>query len=898
VSADPNRPGHASRRATYRVQLRAEFGFDAVANLADYFRALGVSHVYCSPYLQAVPGSAHGYDVVDYGHVSRELGGADGHDRMAEALEASGLRQLLDIVPNHMAITGRDNAWWWDVLENGPASVYADYFDVDWDPPESKLRNRVLMPILNDHYGRILEAGQFLLSRERGGLVVHYAGHELPVAPRSLGAFLSNAAVRLAPDEPSRPELESLATAFGRLPPSWFTDRESVEERHRDKAVLRSRLAQFCEEQAVVAAAVDAEVAATNGDVDRMDALLDAQNYRLAWWRNAGQESDYRRFFDISTLVGLRVEHEPVFEDSHTLVLEWLAGGVLDGVRVDHVDGLRDPSGYLDRLAHRAPEAWIVIEKILEPGERLAPNWPVAGTTGYDWLNLAGGLFVDPAGQSALAKSYASFTGQVASWPEIAHQAKLEAIRGSLAADLYRLTDLLVDVCEANRRYRDYTRRDLMDCLEQLLAGLPVYRSYGRPGQEAAPTDVSAVEEALREAAARREDLDAELLSFVRDVLLLRRGGPAGAELALRFQQLSGSIMAKGVEDTAFYRYLPLVSLNEVGGDPSRFGTSAEVFHEANQSAHEERPFGLLATSTHDTKRSEDVRARVALLSELPDEWADAVREWALLAGAHRRDGWPDANLEWLCYQTLVGAWPLPADRAAAYLGKAAREAKVHTSWLDPVPEYDRAVRDFVTGFCRDVAAQESVAGFVRPLVRPGWTNSLALKLLTLTAPGIPDLYQGSELWDLSLVDPDNRRQVDFDARRRLLAVADASQWHTDAASGAPKMLVVSRTLGLRARHPEWFGPGEAGRYEPLEAVGPAGDRVVAFVRGGRAVSVVPRLTLGLRDAAGWSSTAIDLPPGVWRDQFTGGSVSGRTGVGDLLGAFPVALLAREDHGE
>src|SRR3954454_9885752 len=432
-------------RATYRVQLHADFDFDAAASIAGYLSELGVSHLYASPYLQAAPGSTHGYDVVNPARVNAELGGEAGHQRMCDDLGRARLGQVVDGVPNHMAIPGRQNEWWWDVLENGPSSIYASYFDVDWDPPEAKLRNRVLLPVLGDHYGRVMEAGEIKLSREGGSFVVRYYDNEAPVAPKSLDWLLASAAGRLPAGELFTDELESIATAFSRLPPSVATDRESVRERHRDKEVLRRRLAELCEEHSEVAQAVDAEVAALNETPDGLDALLERQNYRLAFWRTAGRELDYRRFFDITTLIGLRIEDQQVFDDTHRLVLRFFRDGVLDGLRIDHPDGLRDPGQYLERLHDATGGAWVVVEKILEPGERL-PAWPVAGTTGYDFLNRVGGLFVDPAGEDPLTNLYGEFTSEPVDYDAVVTETKRLAIREVLAADLTRLADLLVRV--------------------------------------------------------------------------------------------------------------------------------------------------------------------------------------------------------------------------------------------------------------------------------------------------------------------------------------------------------------------------------------------------------------------------------------------------------------------
>jgi (1->4)-alpha-D-glucan 1-alpha-D-glucosylmutase len=517
----------------------------------------------------------------------------------------------------------------------------------------------------------------------------------------------------------------------------------------------------------------------------------------------------------------------------------------------------------------------------------------VAGTTGYEWLNLVGGVFVDPAGETPLSKAYEEFTGESARWEDIEHEAKLEVVRDQFVADLRRLTGTLVTVCEAHRRYRDYASRELLHTLEVLLASFPVYRTYSRLGAPASATDRDVVARATATARAR-EDLDSDLLGFIGSMLLLETPGAAETEFALRFQQLSSAVMAKGVEDTAFYRYLRLTSLNEVGGDPSLFGTGIEEFHRYAAVAQVERPYAMLATSTHDTKRSEDVRARLAVLSEVPAAWAVEVHNWARAAARHKRDGSPDANAEWLWHQTLVGAWPLTVERATAYMEKASKEAAVHTSWTRPDPAYDDAVRQFVAGCLADEELLGSVAAFVESIARPGWLNAIGQKLLTLTAPGVPDIYQGTELWDFSLVDPDNRRPVDFDARAGALDRAGAVPWEAGLSEGLPKLLVVSRALAVRRARPECFGDGAAGGYEPLIASGPAADHVVSFARGGHAVTIVPRLAVGLARAGGWAGTTLHLPPGTWRDEFTGARHDGAATLADLLAGFPVALLVRD----
>ncbi len=879
--------------ATYRVQLRSEFGFDDAAAVAGYLADLGVTHLYSSPYLQAARGSAHGYDVVDPTRVNEDLGGEEAHARLCRALGAAGLGQVLDIVPNHMAITERRNTWWWDVLENGAASRYAAYFDVDWNSPHARLRDTVLLPILGDHYGRVLESGELHLARREGRFEIHYHEHRMPVAPRSLDALIAQAARRSG-----SPDLAFIADSLGQLPPATATDRASIARRHRDKEVLAGQLARLSRERPEVAQALDEAVAGINAGPDPLDELLQRQNYRLAFWRTAGQELDYRRFFDVNTLIGLRMEDERVFADTHALVLRWLKEGVIDGVRIDHPDGLRDPEEYLERLRDEAPEAWVVVEKILEPGEPLRDSWPVEGTTGYDVLNRIGGLLVDPAGEGPLTDLYAELTAEVADWPALVREKKLLVLGELLASDVNRLAEVFLEVCERHRRHRDYTRYELRQAIREVVACFPVYRTYVRAEiGEVTELDRRYAGEAIAAAKAHRPDLSAELFDFLRDLLLLEVRGEREGELVMRFQQLTGPAMAKGVEDTAFYNFHRLISLNEVGGSPGEFGLSVAEFHRLSAEAQRLWPRAMLATSTHDTKRSEDVRARISLLSEIPEHWGEVARRWFERNAKHRqgpRGELPDRNAEYLLYQTLVGAWPISTERAAAYMEKATREAKVHTSWTRPNPGYEEALRAFVGGALEDPDFVADLAAFVAPLVEPARVSSLAQTLLKLAAPGVPDFYQGTEIWDLSLVDPDNRRPVDYDLRRRLLADLKrgptAEEVLARMEEGLPKLWVVHQGLQLRRRNPEPFGP--IGDYEPLRASGPRADHAVAFTRHGEVAVVVPRLPLRLD--GDWQGTTLELPPGRWRNELTGEEIKGgERPVADLLERFPVALLER-----
>jgi (1->4)-alpha-D-glucan 1-alpha-D-glucosylmutase len=884
-------PSSRQRVATYRVQLHAGFTFDDAAAIADYLAELGVSHLYCSPYLQAAAGSKHGYDVVDHGRLNSELGGAEGHRRLAERLAGAGLGQVLDIVPNHMALAGRANAWWWDVLENGPSSVYASYFDIDWDPPQRKLAATVLMPVLGDQYGRVLEAGELVIRRQGGSFTVSYHEHEAPISPRTLGGVLARAAARAGSQE-----LESLAVAFGRLPHGRRTDRAAVVERHRDKEVLRGRLADLCRARPEVSKAIDAEVGALNRDPDALDDLLSQQNYRLAYWRTGAEELSYRRFFDIESLAGLRVEDEAVFADTHRLILGLVADGTLDGLRVDHVDGLADPEGYLVRLSDATGGGYVVVEKILRADEELPGSWPVAGTTGYDFLNHAGRLFMDPRQEGDMLGCYIRFTGQQQPYAEAAHAAKHQIMREDLIAELERLTGLLADVCERHRRHRDHTRRELRDALREIVAAFPVYRTYARAGHAPSAADRARVAAAVDAAWRRRPDLDAELLGFIGELLTGGFPGEAEASFAVRFAQASAPVMAKGEEDTAFYRYLPLISLNEVGGDPGRFGGTPEDFHRAMADGARHWPEAMLTLSTHDTKRSGDVRARISVLSELPEEWERAVTRWSERNNPHKQDIWPDRSAEYLLYQTLVGAWPIGAGRAAAFMQKAAKEAKVHTSWVDPNADYEDALSAFVTAVLADQDFIADLEGFLAEhrVVERGRVSSLAQTALLLTCPGIPDLYQGTELWDLSLVDPDNRRPVDYSRRRALLADLAGTgpeQALARADEGGPKLWLIHRVLGHRRRHPQAYGPGSG--YEPLAVRGRGARHAVAFARTAGLAVVVPRLVADPGRA--WPGTTVDLPRGGWADVLTGDRVDGGTAsVADLLRRFPVAVLGRE----
>lgn len=843
--------------ATYRLQLHSGFGFDQAAAIADYLNALGVSHVYSSPYLQAMPGSSHGYDVANHHRVNIELGGTDAHERFCLRLGANHLGQVLDIVPNHMAVGGRWNAWWWDVLENGPASPYAVYFDIDWQSPEERLRNKVLLPVLGDHYGRVLKDGKIRIARIGAEFTAHYFEHEFPIAPETVAPLLAEAARAASADDAGSEALAFLSDSLARLPRFERSDYAGLVARKRDKEVIRRWLERLLHEKPAIAAALDQKLSFVNSDVDSLHSILERQNYRVAYWKAASRDLGYRRFFDINTLVGLRMEDARVFEDTHSLVLDWLRRGVLDGVRVDHPDGLRDPGQYFRRLRAAGPDVWIVAEKILEPGENLREDWPVEGTTGYDFLNVVNQLYVDSRAEEKLTRFYAEFTGRAAPFEDIAYEKKTLVLRDVLASDVIRLAALFREICERNRDHRDYTQHEIRHALRTLVACFPVYRTYvlAAPGRVTAD-DERHVSQATEMAKKRRPDLDAALLDFLRDILLLRVEEEGASDFVAQFQQFTGPAMAKGVEDTAFYTFNRFTALNEVGGDPGRFGLSPEEFHAYCEERQRLWPKTQLAGSTHDTKRSEDVRARLALLSEIPGQWCDAINGWAAHNRHYKAGGIPDANTEYLLYQTLVGAWPIGFDRLHAYIIKAIREAKEKTNWIAPDKSFEKAVQDFVEGVMADQEFLRRVEAFVVPLIPAGRVNSLAQTLLRLTAPGVPDIYQGTELWDLSLVDPDNRRPVDYDLRRALLSELDgldAREIMRRSDEALPKLWTIRQAL--RAR-PE-------GAYIPLEVQGRHARHVIAFQRGPNLITVVPRLSLSIAD---WGNTRVVFPPGQWHN--------------------------------
>jgi (1->4)-alpha-D-glucan 1-alpha-D-glucosylmutase len=950
-------------RATYRLQFNRSFTFHDATGIVPYLSELGVSDLYASPYLLARPGSVHGYDVFDHNTLNPEIGGDDDHRALVSLARKHDMGHLLDIVPNHMGISGDGNEWWMDVLENGPSSPYAPFFDIDWYPLRPTLAGKVLLPVLGDQFGLVLERGELTLAYEQGRFWIQYFETRLPVAPRSSTGILREALRQLRPgrdtDDDDATELESIMTALHHLPPRDRTDPESVAERRRERLVSRRRLATLYESSSGIRDALDRAIVRHNGTAgepqsfDQLHELLDDQAYRLAYWRVAAEEINYRRFFDINDLAGVRVEQPEVFDATHRLILRLVAEGGVTGLRIDHPDGLYDPRGYLrdlqDAAAERAGEpVYVLVEKILTGDEPLPEDWPVAGTVGYDFMARIGGLFVDPSNEAAMDEAYSRFVGRVPDFAELVFSRKQLVLRNALASELTVLAHLLDRLSEQNRRVRDFTLSSLTHVLRETISCFPVYRTYidaytGDIGEN----DERYVEQAIRTARRLNPAMSGQAFEFLRDLLLLR--WPDGldeetrgehARFVMKFQQLTGPVMAKGVEDTSFYIYNRLVSLNEVGGEPQHFGTPPDEVHRWLGARRERWPHAMNASSTHDTKRSEDVRARIHVLGELPAEWSELARSWAAQNAVLRPDGEngpiPDRNDEYLLYQTLVGVWPLAArpdeaahvelvERVQQYMEKATREAKVHTSWINPNEEYDAGLREFVARVLdprANPAFLEAFLPFQARVARLGMLNSLSQTLLKLACPGVPDVYQGQELWDFSLVDPDNRRPVDFAHRERLLGELrermvdeDRLQLARELAGewmdGRIKLYLTHVALRHRGRQPALYAEGE---YLPLRAEGPAAAHVFAFARRlgeHRAVVVVPRLVAGLFGEEGfapgradvWHGTRLVGPVEVMnglRNRLTGCATKPEKAadgqlalpVGALLGDFPVALLS------
>jgi len=943
--------------STYRVQFHSGFTLRDAIWIVPYLHSLGITHLYASPILDARPGSTHGYDVINHDRLNPEVGTDEDLVALAAALHERGMGLLLDAVPNHMCVSA-GNAWWADVLEYGPSSPFAGYFDIAWaDSSRPQLQGRLLLPVLGDQYGTVLESGQLVPVFADGSFHVRYHETKLPIDPRTFGRFLRLAAAsvraKLGHEHPDSVQLASILHAVEHLPSRTEEDPAHVGEGRIECASIRRRLAELPErfpDAAEAIAGAVAIIAGTPGDpvsFAPLDDLLEAQAYRPCFWRVASDEINYRRFFDVNDLAALSTEREDVFRAVHKTWLSWIASGLADGLRIDHPDGLFDPKQYLDRLQEHYRLAlqergneqhdslYVVVEKILGDGETLPADWACDGTTGYEFIHVVNGLFVNTAGEGPITAFYQRFTEQRESWTEIVYQKKRQVSQSSLASEVNALAHQLDRLARLDRRSRDFTLNGIRKALREVVVCFPVYRSYVNGSVH--DSDKAAVGKATRWAHRRNQLLGKQVFDFIRDTVLLKDSpsGPAGDEYRMlqrqfagKFQQVTAPMAAKGTEDTAFYVYNRLVSLNEVGGEPGRFGWKPEAVH-AFLAARAASAGGLSPLSTHDTKRGEDVRARLNVLSELPEEWTNRVTAWAELNLRHKvkvDDGVmaPDANEEYLLYQTLIGVGPGEPDsfrdRIQQYMRKALAEAKVHTSWINPDAEYEEAVAAFIDRILDPVASAvflADVAAFSERIAFFGRINSFAQTLIRCTAPGVPDTYQGSETWDLSLVDPDNRRAVDYNARAGWLRVIDeriasgprslcriAIELSRRPHEPQSKLFLTALALRCRREHPELFASGS---YEPLNSIGEKAEHVFAFqrsIQGKSAMVIVPRLPVGLVPRADrvpigrrvWSDTAVSLPEGAserWRNVFTGEVITthGKVKVAEALGVFPVALL-------
>ena len=938
-SRNPRVPG-----STYRLQLNRAFTLRDAFAWVDYWHALGITDLYASPLFVARAGSTHGYDVVDPRKLNPEIGTDDDLALLHEALRSRGMGLLADIVPNHMCVNTNDNVWWNDVLENGPSSQYAKFFDIDWRPPKSELRDKVLLPVLGDQYGKVLENGELRLAEAEGAFDVSYGDRRFPIAPGTYALILAGVLARLRGSDPPDPSglarLESLSISSTRLPPRSETEPERLLERRRGKEEIKGRLQGILREHPAVRQALDAEIEDINGHkgsprtFDRLEALLAEQAYRLSFWRVAAEHINYRRFFEINDLAAVRIEEPEVLETVHAKVFELLERGVVTGLRIDHIDGLREPRRYLDDLATRTKGAYVVVEKILAGDEALPADWATEGTTGYEFLNSVNGILLSPAGERPLRAYYDELRTLLGRFSDVAYESQRLILRASMSSELSVLARRLDRISEQHRWSRDLTIGTLQEVLASTIACFPVYRTYVAAGDvEAAPGDVAHVRRALAAAKRRSASISASAFDFLGDVLLMR--DPEGLleperaerrDFVLRFQQLTGPVMAKGIEDTAFFRHFPLLSLNEVGGGPSRWATPVAEFHATMAERGRLRPAALSATQTHDTKRAEDHRTRLDVLSEIPLEWIATVTSWREAADAlkSRVNGLavPDADDEYYVYQTIVGAcppepmtaeaWGALSKRVEEAIVKALREAKRNSSWINPDPDYEEATRGFVSRLLDPRGSfVPMLAAFVGRVNGPGLMSSLSQLVIKVTAPGVPDFFQGTELWDFSMTDPDNRRPVDFAVRTAILADLsrrDASdrpgllrELRENLDDGRLKLLMTRTLLNARRDHADLFARGE---YRPLAVEGPRRDHVVAFARsheGEVAVTVTGRLFASFGaadpwDPAAWAATTIDVPPdlrGTLRDAVTGVTrlVGGKVALSELFESMPFAAL-------
>ena len=855
--------------ATYRLQLHAGFPLAAAERILPYLADLGVSHVYLSPCLQAHPGSQHGYDVTDPSRISEDLGGESAWASFVAQTRAHGLRLLLDIVPNHMSAS-QYNPWWDDVLAHGPFSDYRQYFDFR-SPADEPFR--VHIASLARPYGAALEAGELKVELIEDQLRVKHYDNSWPLSAAAWGTLLGI-------EDDCYAGLRKLQSQV-----AVSEEDTAVYRRYVDRA--SNHLA-----DALSAGRVNAALERVNQDARSLDSLLQRQFYVLHGWKLGGELTNYRRFFDVGTLAGVRTELEPVFTATHARIQTMLNAKELDGLRVDHPDGLRDPLQYFDRLRKSLPVGRIYIEKILENDERLNQEWPIDGSVGYDFLAKVNRLWMDDQRIDVLTATYADFTGHSVNFGKLVRGMKSAIVESTFSGDTAQLAKAALCLARADWRTQDLSPRHLREALARMIVAMPIYRTY-RTAQQLDEQDKKVLLEALQSARIGSTEIDSAAFDFLGSLFTKPQLNEAEADFVAKWQQLTPAVMAKGVEDTTFYAYDRLVSCNEVGSAASLVGISADRFHEFCHYLSERWPNGMLATSTHDNKRSEDVRTRISILSEMPERWAEALHLWSQLNATAWQNRIPDRHAEYLLYQTLIGAWPIDPERAWAYMLKACREAKINTSWHEPNHSYEEKIRGFVGGVYETPEFIASLEQFIEPLILPGRINSLAQTLIKMVVPGVPDFYQGTELWDLSLVDPDNRRPVDFEWREKALHAcrqSSAAQVMAKNDSGMPKLWMIDRLLTLRREREADFSPQS--KYQPLVAQGSHLGRLLAFRRGENLIAVVPRFTWTL--GGDWGDTKLPLPGGVWRDLFSGQVLQREAEPHVLFADFPVSLLVRE----
>jgi (1->4)-alpha-D-glucan 1-alpha-D-glucosylmutase len=937
-------------RCTYRLQFNREFTFARARELVSYLDALGISDAYASPFFQASAGSVHGYDITDHNQLNAAIGLREDFDAWVAELHAREMGQLVDFVPNHMGIAEPLNHWWMDVLENGPSSPYAHYFDIEWRPLKSELHDKVLLPILGDQYGRVLERGELKVHFDAGAFYLTYYDHQFPIAPGTYRYILDLALDNLAQykHEDFYAELQSIRTALEYLPRRTETDPEKIAERAREKEIIKRRLERRCQEAPKVQEAIVKAVEQINGrpgeprSFDRLDEMLNAQAYRLAFWRVAAEEINYRRFFDINDLAAIRQEVPEVFETTHRLVMDLVRSGAITGLRIDHPDGLYLPRQYFEKLQTHCAHSlamwpadgraiYMAIEKILTGNEPLRKDWPVHGTTGYEFGNQVAQLLVDQAAESSITNTFRKFIGHSMHYGHLVYAKKRLVMRLALANDLNVLGNMVDRLSEQNRWFRDFTLQALVLAVRETIACFPVYRTYLEPNRPVSDEDRQIIERAIAAAKRRNPGIEGSVFNFLRDLLLFRfpenlddKAREEHTHFVLKFQQYTGPIMAKGIEDTVFYIFNRLAALNEVGGEPQQFGSGMEAFHRRNEDRQRDWPASMLTTSTHDTKRSEDVRARMVAISEIPDLWRRLLARWRAANRRYKKRvddlAAPDSNEEYLLYQTLLGTWPIdhsgnatatpPPDyveRIQTYMNKALNEAKINTSWVQPNEAWLAATHDFVAGLLDASPKNKFLPAFlpvVSEIARLGAINSLSQTLLKLTSPGVPDIYQGNETWDLSLVDPDNRRPVDYKVRQAMLETltkvqpAEVVETWPD---GRIKMFLIQRLLRFRRDHPELF---QGGNYLPLPVSGVFANCAISFARQWHdrcLIVVAPRLAsrVGFPPIGDkWQDTAVEIPETIRFDHasniFTASDIrieNRRVLLKDALSSLPFAAI-------